>query len=354
MSEILKRESQNFTRIMQEIKSDYLSNTCMPKLVLGTGLSLSYQIPGMWELFEELDKSFETCEDQQVREMWNLRKTKIESGGLEFGLTDIIPSEEVLVDKIKQYTSEFILNSEIELMNNIYDSKKGFYRLLNYLKNTVSANYGVIDIMTPNYDRVIELVCDASDIGVINGFKGQIISKFNPNILKNPDQYYVLKHNCFVRLFKPHGSINWTKRNGEVILTNDNKELLNNINNIEIITPGGSKFKIGMINSIFRNMRETFNEVLSVQTPYSLFIFGYGFNDEHFDNVLLDNFNHNTLIVSKFVKSEIVNKAMENKKITIFYYDDKEEQNYLIYKQKGYKIDCSMWNIDEFANIFFS
>ena len=42
----------------------------------------------------------------------------------------------------------------------IYEKDTGFCRLLKYLSGTVSVDKKIIDIMTPNYDRIIEIICD--------------------------------------------------------------------------------------------------------------------------------------------------------------------------------------------------
>ena len=50
---------------------------------------------------------------------------------------------------------------------------------------------------------------------------GELYRIFNPNILKNPQKFYNIKDNFYVRLFKPHGSINWVRKGDEEFLTND-------------------------------------------------------------------------------------------------------------------------------------
>jgi len=47
--------------------------------------------------------------------------------------------------------------------------------------------------MTPNYDCIIEMICDRLCIGVITGFMGELYQVFNPNILKNPQKFYNIK-----------------------------------------------------------------------------------------------------------------------------------------------------------------
>lgn len=78
--------------------------------------------------------------------------------------------------------------------------------------------------------------------------------------------------------------------------------------------------------------------------------YGYGFNDAHFDTVFFDNFQRNVLILALDVKSEILERALERKNITIFYQENKV--NYMIYKSKRYRIDLPLWDINQFADVF--
>lgn len=97
-------------------------------------------------------------------------------------------------------------------------------------------------------------------------------------------------------------------------------------------------------------MREEFNELLNSEENYSLLVFGYGFNDDHFDTALFDSFQKNVLILSRDVKEGILNKALNRKNITIFYHE--EDKEYMIYKSKKYVIDLPVWDINQFADLF--
>lgn len=349
-NEHLNVEQEVFDDIVEEIKQKNLSRNNMPKLIIGTGLSVIYGVPGMKELSGYLHKHINELREKDVKDMWNKHYPNIQKNGLEAGLSNLIPEESMLVDVIKPMTANFILESEEKLHNEILNRDTGFSRLLKYLSGTVSINRRVIDIMTPNYDRIIELVCDKNGLGVITGFSGNIYGKFNKNLLKQPADTYNLKNTTWVRIFKPHGSLNWINENGQVCLTNNYEVLRKKIEHIEIVTPGNSKYRVGLTNNTFRCMREEFNELLNPEDNYSLLIYGYGFNDDHFDTALFDSFQKNVLILARDVKIEIINKALERKNITVFYHEDDKEC--MIYKSKKYIIDVPLWDINRFADIF--
>lgn len=348
--ENLDIQSDFFSEIVEDIKQKNLSKNNMPKVIVGTGLSIIYGVPGMGALATYLDTEIKKSADDNLKRMWNDRHQVIKNKGLEAGLVNLTQEEAILVDAIKIFTARYILESEEELHNAILESNTGFSKLLSYLKGTVSVNNRVIDIMTPNYDRIIEIVCDKLGIGVITGFSGSLYRKFNKNLLKQPTEMYNCKKNTWVRVFKPHGSINWVNENGNEYLTNDYRVLQQKIEFIEIVTPGSSKYREGLTNNTFRCMREEFNELLNPEENYSLLFYGYGFNDDHFDTALFDSFQKNVLILARDVKKEILEKAQERKNITVFFHEDSKD--YMIYKSKKYVIELPLWDIDRFAEVF--
>lgn len=342
--------SEAFDEIVEDIKQRNLSRNHMPKLIVGTGLSIIYGVPGMKALAEYINNEMNLGSNHHLKSLWNKRYSSITEHGLEAGLAGLTQEETELVDAIKHLTAKYILESEEKLHDEILDHSTGFSKLVKYLHDTVSENNKVIDIMTPNYDRIIEIVCDKLGIGVITGFVGSVYCQFKRTVLSKPHEFYNCKQRVWVRLFKPHGSLNWISENGKEYLTNDFHILKNKPKCIEIVTPGSSKYREGLINNTFRCMREEFNELLSIENDYSLFIYGYGFNDDHFDTAIFDSFQRNVLILSKEVKTEIIHKAMDRKNITIFYHEGNED--YMIYKSQKYKIDLPLWDIEKFADIF--
>lgn len=349
-TECLDVKSDFFCEIVEDIKQKNLSKNNMPKLIVGTGLSIIYGVPGMGALAAHLDTEIKKKPDENLKKMWQNRYNVIKNKGLEAGLVNLTQDETILVDTIKVLTARYILESEEKIHSEILEKNTGFSKLLFYLKGTISVNNRIIDIMTPNYDRIIEIVGDKLGIGVITGFYGNVYSKFSKNLLKQPAELYNCKKNTWVRLFKPHGSINWINENGKEYLTNDYGVLQQKVEFLEIVTPGSSKYREGLTNNTFRCMREEFNELLNPEENYSLLFYGYGFNDDHFDTALFDSFQKNVLILAKDVKKEILEKAQERKNITVFYHEDDKE--YMIYKSKKYIIELPLWNIDIFADTF--
>jgi len=357
--ETLKITDEQFEPIFSDIKDRYLSQTNFPKLIIGTGLSISLGVSGMQGLTCELEKKFNDEENKEFLPLWEEYKPTKEQG-LEAALLNISPSQKSFVDKIREITADFILKSDYESREKILAESSGFEKMMNFLSKTVSVNAKIIDIMTPNYDLLIELISDKLKLETNLGFYGSLYQNFEPDRLKNPFKY-ITKKIPIVRIFKPHGSINWINNDGNVIQTNDYTYLKSKTDNIEIITPGSMKYQYGLTHELFRIHRETFNELISDNsTNFSIFIYGYGFNDRHFDTVF-ENTTKDVIVLTMDIKQEIVKKAEANHNWTLFYKriigeeckeECKQEISYMVYKGKKYSINQNLWDMDVFADTF--
>lgn len=353
---LLDINKDEFEPIFLDIKERYLSSLNFPKLIIGTGLSIAMGVPGMLELAEKLDEEFQTIKDEYLSEKWIKYREKIQKKGLEAALLDISTNEELFVEKIRKITSEFILDKEYEQHSVIFNNVSGFEKLLKYLSETISVNNQIIDIMTPNYDRLIEIICDKLKLPLTLGFSGNLYQKFDENILKSPYEFYA-KNITLVRLFKPHGSVNWIKENGKECQINDYAQLKLKKENIDIITPGSLKYKSSMVNGVFRYHREIFNDLISdSKKSYSIFIYGYGFNDQHF-NTAFEDTKKDVLVLTRTMKKSFLERAIGNKNWTVFYKNEEgeaviEPKSYMIYKGEKYSLNSDLWDINVFSNVF--
>lgn len=355
MEDVLSVKGEEFVPIYTDIVDRYLSKTNFPKFIVGTGLSIGLGVSGMFGLADELEKKFNSDEYSSYLQTWKQYEGIVKVKGLEYALLNIKPEEEEFVESIREITAEFILDSDYNARKDILSNHSGFENLIGFLSRTVSVNDKVIDIMTPNYDLIIELIVDKLKLETTLGFYGSLYQNFNPDRLKKPRNYFS-KDEPIVRLFKPHGSINWIRHGINVIQSNDWSYLKKESKNIEIITPGSMKYQRGLTHELFRIHREIFNELITDnKNKFSIFIYGYGFNDQHFDTVF-ENTTKDVIVLTMSIKKEIVEKALKNRNWTLFYKHTNQEKpgkdSYMIYNQKLYKINRDLWDINEFSKIF--
>lgn len=67
--EHLEIHSDLFDGIVEDIKQRNLSRNNMPKLIVGTGLSVIYGVPGMKELAEHLGKEINKSSGKRLKEI---------------------------------------------------------------------------------------------------------------------------------------------------------------------------------------------------------------------------------------------------------------------------------------------
>jgi hypothetical protein len=325
-----------------------------PKVFIGSGLSVSLGLPGMWSLKEylkiEVPKAIGS--NTELIKCWHDIIEKIELLGLESGLDSAVFNT-AIVDIITRLTADLIHEHDIKFKNEVFNtddiSKYAISTLIRKLCSSCSNNIKSVDIMTTNYDNIIEYICDMNKIPIINGFNGKEINMFTPELLSNHNRNRSIHK--YVRIFKPHGSIDWYEKNGVIFELKD-ENLGKSLKRV-IVTPGMKKYEMSLTNSIFLRVREMFNGLLrDPSETKALLIFGYGFNDEHF-NVILDEAITNcekVIIISKEIKYDIQKKYLLNKNVIMLFQGD--QVNYVTYKSQRYEVKEEFWDLNTFINDF--
>ena len=91
------------------------------------------------------------------------------------------------------------------------DYKNDIEKIYSSLFNVVGGASGSVDIITTNYDNVIETYCYQANIRRVDGFVSPING--DHRIWKNAWNV----ENGSIRLVKLHGSVTWQRRDGEII-----------------------------------------------------------------------------------------------------------------------------------------
>ncbi len=269
-----------------------------PVLLVGSGFSCDYGLPGMGALAEHLVNAVEgVLTTDEAKNAW-AQATDAVKANLEAGLNNI-PQGAVswgeIVSAIRSETARLILDKTTAAESKVLQEKAGGghapSRLLNRLFNGSPQNAESIHVITTNYDTLLELFCDLADLPLDTGFAGFRRRKPRPRpIFQNqysrvwatekrqvqPDHRLCKT----IRLYKPHGSISW--------LTTDEgpMEVLNDASTVEraIVVPGPSKYQDALVNTLFDEMRTAMNAALA--DAQALLCIGFGFNDDHLQGVI--------------------------------------------------------------------
>ncbi|MDR1425130.1 MAG: SIR2 family protein [Azoarcus sp.] len=270
-----------------------------PVLLIGSGFSCGYGLPSMGGLAEHLATAVrDVLATDGARDAWAQSVDAIKAN-LEAGLNGIpvnTPEWDEIVSAIRGETAKLILDSTITAEAKILGEKvAGSHapsRLLKRLFDGSPQNAESIHVITTNYDTLLELFCDLAELPLDTGFTGfrrrkprsrpLFQTQYSRVLVTEKRQYQVDHRPCkTVRLYKPHGSINWlTTDEGQVV------EVLNDVSAAgrAIVVPGPSKYKDELVNTLFDAMRTEMNTVLT--NAGALLCIGFGFNDEHLQGVI--------------------------------------------------------------------
>lgn len=235
----------------------------MPLLVIGSGYSATHDLPGM----KDLGKHLLTQLDHKYRgtACWDIFCENIEKGeDLETALSGVTLTPEILAD-VKCETWNLISASDLKLFERIIFENESL-PLSRLLKKLCQAHPRTLNIITTNYDRIIEYACDAIGMPVVTGFEGEYLKRYSGKFCSQNA----------VNLLKVHGSLDvFQDAHNTTISLPMLRELRPGLIP-EIITPGRSKYE-AILEGTPRYLLVGADE--RIQRAESFLCIGYGFND---------------------------------------------------------------------------
>jgi hypothetical protein len=254
-------------------------------IVIGSGLSAAEGISGMGALATYLLAEVPPKLQPAELASWHPIADGLTLGkGLEEVLLAHPPSHAVET-QIVRATADLIRRDEARVIGEVVAQSRTLRltRLLRLFVNWTEA----VDVVTPNYDRLIEFGAEDAGLGVDTMFVGsalgrydragcaQAFTKLAPKLRGKGPRKVTLPH---VRLNKPHGSLDWIIRHDKPvrIAPEFNPDPL-------IITPGSNKYLHGY-RIPFDQHRERANGCIDRASRF--LVIGYGFNDQHLETHL--------------------------------------------------------------------
>lgn len=270
-----------------------------PAVLVGSGFSCGYGLPGMGDLGAHLLTNVEPAlVTDDAKALWQSAVVAVKAN-LEAGLNTIpqgAAGREELVEAIRSETAKLILSATAEaeqiILSQGLAGNHAPARLLRLLFNGAAQNAESIPVITTNYDTLLELFCDLAELPIDTGFTG--LRRRKPRIppifqtqysrvwaAERKGGFQANHRPCkTIRLHKPHGSISWLATpTGPVEVLNDNSNAVR-----AIVVPGPSKYQDALVNTLFDAMRTEMNGVLGGAA--ALLCLGFGFNDDHLQGVI--------------------------------------------------------------------
>lgn len=194
-----------------------------------------------------------------------------------------------LIQKIEKVIFESI-NIDITKANDVLKTYKSFYQKIAFRNKDFSR----ICVFTTNNDLFNETAMDDLNIHYVNGFSGGIRKHFNPAMFNytyskrmdvSIDKYEPVEN--MVYFYKIHGSVNWIDDDKDdsnffSIMEDANPEWKEDKNILIYPTPTKQNKSLGApYVDLFREFQHRLLEPNTV-----LFVMGYGFNDEHVNDII--------------------------------------------------------------------
>lgn len=321
--------------------------------IVGSGLSCSEGISGMDVLSKKLKEDVASKLGAEDIDYWKriaaiLDKENLESTLLQNKVTSNI--EKAIVET----TYELIFKEDISIFRKIIEENR-ILRFSEYLSCFNVDLYNLV-VITTNYDLLIEYACEAKGFDYSDSYHGKIISEYSPENSAKEKIRVVKKgrefrnnYKPYIKIYKPHGSINWKLINGK----------LKKITHIDcgspcIITPGSNKYEKGYEIPFDYHIGKMGQEI---DNATRLVFIGYGFNDNHLETHLnkQENIEKPKLIITKNLTAN-AKKVIYNSKnvIAIEERGDKLRGAKIYIEKKVHVIeDVNMWDISELIREVF-
>ena len=213
--------------------------------IVGLGLSASHGLPTMGELSDHLHSEIPIRLAGASNNDWDRVESQLAAGaGLEAAL-DAIPHGSVLIPMIVEESASLMIAAETKAIQDTLRAGKPmpFEALVPHLLHATDS----AEVITTNYDRLIEIAVEMAGYRVECAFPSAYYSRLDESAAKQQVREWVpvgrsakrrtQKH---VRLSKPHGSLDWYLLANEPV-----RSVLNLLEPRLMVSPGSSKYLQG-------------------------------------------------------------------------------------------------------------
>jgi hypothetical protein len=299
-------EDSLFTLIQKYLKPS-------PLIIWGSGATIPFEMPSMNDLKNELEIT--------------------EEGNLEEILSRIEDNDQLrsYEQKIFQSISDKDNNFRKQLKEST--SSKSLQNLIRFFYTPHPSN---LNIITTNYDCVLEYVFSLMDLPYSDGFSGREFSKFKEENFKNKK---------FINLYKVHGSLRWESMNNHYSYFNEN---------MNAIYPNNNKYQ--------QAAQEPFRTLIAqadnrIKNSTCFLAIGFGFNDEHLTPKIKTAIEEDKpiVIIAKTITPSAKEQLKNANRYILIEENEQTETKFTVKENnkdsQEIKLDGSYWKIEEFNNI---
>jgi hypothetical protein len=253
-----------------------------PVIILGSGASAAYGIPGMPQLKDHLlGIACPMIVKPEDTAKWAEFQTKLKSTDLESAL-DEVRLPENLTALVVESTWDYLAPYDHTVFEQAI-ADHSLFPLTRLFAHLFQSTQRDIHVVTPNYDRIAEYAADAGNLAHYTGFHyGHIRSRA---VNGRPRVHYGGAPARTVNIWKVHGSFDWFQdSDGVVVGLPVSHKRPKNVSPV-IVTPGIEKYRLTH-GEPFHSIKTEADKAL--QSADSYLCVGYGFNDTHLQTTLVE------------------------------------------------------------------
>lgn len=300
-----------------------------PVIILGSGATIPFNLPSMVQLNNVLREKIEG---------FNITNENLES---ELGK----PAYEAKMPEIRNVIWDTVNQADKQVHGEL---TKGNFDDIEPIKNMIEkfreCHPRVLNIITTNYDCILEYTMAYYSIPFSDGFSGRDFSIFSDTNFQERG---------LVNLIKVHGSLNWFKIQDSIRFLSSHSECCEPI----IICPGKNKYQEAY-QSPYRDLIQKSDNL--IRKAKSFLVVGFGFNDEHLTPKIREKVNAGTpLVLATRGVTESCKREMSQAQKYVFLQKFKESENktsVAIKKGKEMEIeeqviDGNYWQLKQFMEV---
>lgn len=295
-----------------------------PVIIWGSGATAPYGLPLIDDFREDLRSELGGI-DSNVN--------------LECALGKI--EDEKKVNRIRDVVKRKVLKSETACLNKFIRNEDYLLPVTKMIKKFYNVQPQKIDIVTTNYDRVLEYAISKSGYKYTDGFAGHALSKFDGHSFGK---------NKTINIIKVHGSLNWVTHNGNRLFLPCTHEI-DGLKSVMIL-PSKRKFQDAY--------QEPFRTLIAksdrfIENAHSFLVVGFGFNDEHLTPKIEEKIKQNTpiVIITKEATASCRQKIEFSPQHCLF--EESENQTKVIFRDNSEPsethISGDYWNLSKFMEV---
>lgn len=268
-----------------------------PVLILGSGASAAYGIPGMPGLqdhLKEIARPDSWSGDE--KSLWQKFLAQLEATDLETALTEVHLTNP-LTRHVVEATWDFLVPYDRAVFIKAIEDRNLFplTRLYKHLFQSTSSD---IHVVTPNYDRIAEYAADVGGMCHFTGFSyGHLRHRTVDPV---PRIYYGKSPARLINIWKVHGSFDWFRDRDGIVVSLPISESRPPALEPVIVTPGIEKYRITH-GEPFLSVKTGADSAL--QSAGAYLCIGYGFNDSHVQTKLVERCRFDSVPLVVLTKS---------------------------------------------------